>query len=141
MATKAGITQKIYVKKSGDTTHVYIAGETTSQVDYTNNPIDVSDKDSAWDKFISGNKSWQAAGSFMLDNSSTGEQKNMMAALMSGDTVDIFVGELSEAGAEASGMYGTAIITAISEKKDKNGALTRDITFKGTGAPVPVYPA
>jgi hypothetical protein len=60
---------------------------------------------------------------------------------MNGDAVSIFIGELGSGNAIAEGMAGTAIITSISETAERNGIITREITFTGSGAPTMTFPA
>ena len=127
---------------SGSTpTKVWIAGEQSNSVNYTNNAIDASDKSTEWDQFISGNKSWTASATFNLDNSSTQQQKALLASLVSGAEVDIFIGELGSGNGIVEGMAGKAIISAISETAERNGIITREVTFTGSGAPTITYPA
>lgn len=141
MAVKSGNKRRVYLTTvNGNTsTDTWIAGEQSNSVDYTNNAIDASDKSTEWDQFISGNKSWTASATFNLDNSASNEQKKLLQALVSGDPVKIFVGELAT-NTRSEGMAGDAIISAISETAERNGIISRQVTFQGTGAPTIVYP-
>lgn len=142
MAVKSGNKRRVYITTSGSTpTKTWIAGEQSNSVNYTNNAIDASDKSTEWDQFISGNKSWTASATFNLDNSSTQQQKVLLQSLVNGSEVDIFIGELGSGNGIVEGMAGKAIISAISETAERNGIITREVTFTGSGAPTVTYPA
>jgi predicted secreted protein len=143
MAT-AGINRKIYITTivTNATVNTWIAGETSNSFDISDSPIDVSDKESAWDAFISGQKTWSASADFNLDNSSTGKQKELLQNLITGTKVKIFIGIVSgTTPVQTDGIAGEAIIESISESAEKGGIVSRSISFKGTGAPTPVFPA
>ena len=142
MAVKSGNKRRVYLSASGSaSSNTWIAGEQSNSVNYTNNALDASDKSIEWDQFISGNKSWTASATFNLDNNASGEQKKLLQALVSGAVVNIFIGELGSTNGRVDGVAGTAIITAISETAERNGIITREVTFQGSGAPTMVYPA
>ena len=142
MAVKSGNKRRVYLSASGSaSSNTWIAGEQSNSVNYTNNALDASDKSTEWDQFISGNKSWTVSATFNLDNNASGEQKKLLQALVSGAVVNIFIGELGSTNGRVDGVAGTAIITAISETAERNGIITREVTFQGSGAPTMVYPA
>jgi predicted secreted protein len=141
MAVKSGNKRRVYLTTGSGNTRTWIAGEQSNSIDYTNNALDASDKSTEWDQFISGNKNWTATATFNLDNAASSQQKTLLQSLMNGDAVSIFIGELGSGSAIAEGMAGTAIITSISETAERNGIITREITFTGSGAPVMTFPA
>ena len=141
MAVKSGNKRRVYLTTGSGNTRTWIVGEQSNSIDYTNNALDASDKSTEWDQFISGNKNWTATATFNLDNASTAQQKTLLQSLISGAAVSIFIGELGSGNAIAEGMAGTAIITAISETAERNGIITREITFTGSGAPSVTFPA
>lgn len=128
MATN-GTDKKLYVSVAG--VHTAIGGELSSSLDTTGKEVDVSSKDSAWDAFISGSKGWSASASFVNNDSASGQQELLWDALVSGTIVNVFFGTII--GGVALGKVGSAIITQVSEKSDKDAVVTKDITFKGTG--------
>lgn len=144
MAVKSGNKRRVYLTTpgsgSGGGTNTWIAGEQSNSVDYTNNAIDASDKSTEWDQFISGNKSWTASATFNLDNAASNEQKKLLQALVTGDLVTIFIGEIAN-NAVVEGMAGHAVISSISETAERNGIITREVTFTGSGAPTITYPS
>lgn len=141
MAVKSGNKRRVYLTTGSGNTRTWIAGEQSNSIDYTNNALDASDKSTEWDQFISGNKNWTATATFNLDNAATAQQKTLLQSLISGAAVSIFIGELGSGNAIAEGMAGSAIITSISETAERNGIITREITFTGSGAPVMTFPA
>jgi len=141
MAVKSGNKRRVYLTTGSGNTRTWIAGEQSNSIDYTNNALDASDKSTEWDQFISGNKNWTATATFNLDNAASSQQKALLQSLMNGDAVSIFIGEIGSGSAITEGMAGTAIITSISETAERNGIITREITFTGSGAPVMTFPA
>lgn len=141
MAVKSGNKRRVYLTTGSGSTRTWIAGEQSNSIDYTNNALDASDKSTEWDQFISGNKNWTATATFNLDNAASSQQKSLLQSLMNGDAVSIFIGEIGSGSAITEGMAGTAIITSISETAERNGIITREITFTGSGAPVMTFPA
>ena len=141
MAVKSGNKRRVYLTTGSGNTRTWIVGEQSNSIDYTNNALDASDKSTEWDQFISGNKNWTATATFNLDNASTAQQKTLLQSLISGAAVSIFIGELGSGNAIAEGMAGSAIITSISETAERNGIITREITFTGSGAPTMTFPA
>ena len=141
MAVKSGNKRRVYLTTGSGNTRTWIAGEQSNSIDYTNNALDASDKSTEWDQFISGNRNWTATATFNLDNAASSQQKTLLQSLISGAAVSIFIGELGSGNAIAEGMAGSAIITSISETAERNGIITREITFTGSGAPTMTFPA
>ena len=141
MAVKSGNKRRVYLTTGSGNTRTWIVGEQSNSIDYTNNALDASDKSTEWDQFISGNKNWTATATFNLDNAASSQQKTLLQSLVSGAAVSIFIGELGSGNAIAEGMAGSAIITSISETAERNGIITREITFTGSGAPTMTFPA
>ena len=141
MAVKSGNKRRVYLTTGSGNTRTWIAGEQSNSIDYTNNALDASDKSTEWDQFISGNKNWTATATFNLDNAASSQQKTLLQSLISGAAVSIFIGELGSGNAIAEGMAGSAIITSISETAERNGIITREITFTGSGVPTMTFPA
>ena len=141
MAVKSGNKRRVYLTTGSGNTRTWIAGEQSNSIDYTNNALDASDKSTEWDQFISGNRNWTATATFNLDNAASSQQKTLLQSLISGAQVSIFIGELGSGNAIAEGMAGSAIITSISETAERNGIITREITFTGSGAPSVTFPA
>lgn len=140
---KSGNKHRVYLTTgsgSGQGNDTWIAGEQSNTVDFSNNAIDASDKSTEWDQFISGNKNWTAQATFNLDSAANNGQKTLLQSLVSGAKVKLFIGELGSGNGRAEGTAGEAIITAISQTAERNGILSRQVTFQGTGAPTIVFP-
>jgi predicted secreted protein len=142
MAVKSGNKHRVYLTTGSGSgaSDTWIAGEQSNTVDFNNNAIDASDKSTEWDQFISGNKNWTASATFNLDSSASNGQKTLLQSLVNGAKVKVFIGEVNNS-ARSEGTAGEAIITAISQTAERNGILSRQVTFQGTGAPTIVYPA
>lgn len=142
MAVKSGNKHRVYLTTGSGSgaSDTWIAGEQSNTVDFNNNAIDASDKSTEWDQFISGNKNWTASATFNLDSSASNGQKTLLQSLVSGAKVKVFIGEVNNS-ARSEGTAGEAIITAISQTAERNGILSRQVTFQGTGAPTIVYPS
>ena len=139
---KSGNKHRVYLTTGSGSgaSDTWIAGEQSNTVDFNNNAIDASDKSTEWDQFISGNKNWTASATFNLDSSASNGQKTLLQSLVSGAKVKVFIGEVNNS-ARSEGTAGEAIITAISQTAERNGILSRQVTFQGTGAPTIVYPS
>ena len=141
---KTGNKHRVYLTTpgsgSGAGTDTWIAGEQSNSFDMNAAAIDTSDKSSAWDQFIPGNKNWTATATFNLDNSATNGQKTLLQSIINGTEVQLFIGELNNS-ARSEGKAGKAIVTAVSENSERNNVLSRTITFQGTGAVTLVFPS
>lgn len=133
MATENGKDYRIYVTSGSSV----IAGETTSSITINGTPIDTSSKDSDWNTAIMGSKSWEVSGSFTYDNTAGAEQEDMFYALSVGSLVEVFWGKVTTA-TRTRGFTGNALITSISLSAERDGVVTKDITFTGTGAVTPI---
>lgn len=128
MAAENGKDYRIYVT-SGNSA---IAGETSSSITINGTTIDTSSKDTDWNTAIMGSKSWELSGSFVYDNTSGAEQEDMFDALETGASVEIFWGKLTSS-TRTRGYTGNALITNVSISSERDGVVTKDVTFMGTG--------
>lgn len=128
MAAENGKDYRIYVT-SGNSA---IAGETSSSITINGTTIDTSSKDTDWNTAIMGSKSWELSGSFVYDNTSGAEQEDMFDALEAGASVEIFWGKLTSS-TRTRGYTGNALITSVSISSERDGVVTKDVTFMGTG--------
>lgn len=120
----------------------WLAGEQNNSFNRTAESIEVSDKSTEWQQFISGKKGATASVTVFTDDESSGPQHNMISALHSGDTVFCFVGKLSS-GSGSSPSEGDAfeaIITEIADTNDQGAVATRQISLTATGE-VTHYPS
>lgn len=107
----------------------WIAGETTNTINFSGNPIEVSDKSSgAWQKFIPGVKGATIDATFHTLDSDT-KQNALLDGFIEGQTVFLFIGDL-----EANIGYACeAIISSISETNDNAAISSRSFSFVANG--------
>lgn len=135
---KTGTNFKIYVTTAGTPdVHTLIGGNISSSLTINNTVVDVSTKDSEWAEKISGQKDWSVSGSFNLDDLSTSQQVVIYTAMVAGSAVKIFIGEIAS-NTIVYGYKGDAVIESVSISGDKDAAVTKDISFQGTGALVAI---
>jgi len=118
---------KIYVTSSGSIQNV-IAGNISASLTHNGVIVDTSSKDSAWSSNIGGEQSWSVSGSFILEKTNTVQE-----TLSVGGLYPIFVGEVTSTTA-TYGWSGTGRIESIGRTFDKDGSITLDIAFTGSGA-------
>lgn len=128
MAAENGKDYRIYVTNGNSA----IAGETSSSITINGTTIDTSSKDTDWNTAIMGSKSWELSGSFVYDNTSGAEQEDMFDALEAGSSVEIFWGKLT-GSTRTRGYTGNALITSVSISSERDGVVTKDVSFMGTG--------
>lgn len=135
-----GINQRVYIKTTvaEATSYDVIVGETTNSINIKDALIDVSDKSSAWDKSISGSKSWDVSVEVNYDTADA-KQKALVDALFAGTEVELFIGELGTGDTPAEGYSGSGLIESIAEAKPRGDKMTRSFTIKGTGALTPIH--
>lgn len=135
-----GSKRKVYLRSADDSTKTVIGGEMSNSLTVNGVIIDVSDKDSAWAENIVGQKSWTLSATFNAKTDTASPQKTLFDSLVGGTPVKLFIGEVNGT-AEVSGYKGSAVIESISESNEKDGSVTRDISFVGNGELSPVNPA
>lgn len=136
MAT-LGNSRKVYIVDSS--TYTWLAGEQSNSVNLTSNTIEVSDKDTIWQKFIAGTRGGTVTVDVHLDNTASQPQHKMLSALVAGTTVKVFVGTLSS-NSPSEGMACDAIVSSISDTNNNGEVASRSISLQLTGDPT-LYPA
>ena len=116
-------------------TWTWLAGEQTNSFNRTAESIEVSDKSTKWQQFISGKKGATATVTVFTNDESTGPQHKLISALCNGDTVFCFIGKLTEGDSAtlSEGDAFEAVITAISDTNDQGSVATRQISLTATG--------
>ena len=116
-------------------TWTWLAGEQTNSFNRTAESIEVSDKSTVWQQFISGKKGATASVTVFTNDESTGPQHKLISALCSGDTVFCFIGKLTgdDSATLTEGDAFEAVITAISDTNDQGSVATRQISLTATG--------
>lgn len=129
MATSGNV-KKLYVSVAG--VHTAIGGEVSSNLSSSTNTIDTSSKDSNWVTKIGGSSSFNGSASFVAEDNPSSEQEKLWDAMIEGTIVTLFWGTIING--VARGKIGQALITNVDETADRDGVVTKDITFEGTGA-------
>lgn len=133
-----GNARKFYLGAgTGTITYTWLAGEQNNSVTLNGNAIEVSDKNTVWQKFIAGTRGGTADVTVYADDEDT-QQMAVLDALAAGTTVLCFVGVLSSSTPSA-GIAFEAVINSISDTNDNNSVATRALSLTITGAPT-LYP-
>ena len=117
------------------TTYAWFKGEQSNSFNLAGNAIEVSDKETDWQKFLAGVKGATANVTIYTDDTDT-QQKAVINALYSGETVFCFVGEVGTGNTPQNGWAFEAVINSIDETNDNNAVSTRAMALTVTGAPV-----
>lgn len=123
-------------------THTWLAGEQTNSFNRNSNLIEVSDKETDWQKFIYGVKGATAEVTVYTDDSSSGQQKEFLKALHQDQVVKCFVGKLGTGTnpAPSEGDFFEALVGNISDTNDNGAVATRNLSLTANGE-VTHYPA
>lgn len=140
MTTKLGNNFKVYLASSALSDATLLTGESTSSVNLSSNPVEVSDKSSPWQKYIAGLRGGTADITVYAD-SSDAQQKSFLSGLKNGTSVLVFIGEMSgTTPAPSNGISFNAIVSSISDTYDNGSAASRSISLQMTGEPT-FYPS
>lgn len=133
-----GNARKFYIGTGSTTiTYTWLAGEQNNSVTLNGNAIEVSDKATAWQKFISGVRGGTAEVTIYADDQDA-QQMAALNSLFAGSTILCFVGTLSSSTPSA-GIAFEAVINSISDTNDNNAVATRALSLTITGQPT-LYP-
>lgn len=131
MGKTLGDVKKAYIKASSS--YTWLGGEQNNTVNRSANAVEVSDKDSAWQQFISGKKGATVEVTVFADDSDAA-QVAALSALEDGTEVDWAVGVIDSSAATLSkGDYGKGIITAVNDTNDTGAVSSRTISITATG--------
>ena len=129
---KLGNAFKLYLTTAG--TNTYVAGETSSSINITQDVVEVSDKESRWKKYIAGLVGGTVDATIYADEENA-EQGALLKSLYAGEVVQCFLGEVD--GTDATQMmFGdvfSAIVTSISTTYDNGAAISRSVSLQITG--------
>ena len=124
-----GNDKKAYIKVS--TNYTWLGGEQNNSLNRSAEALETSDKSNAWKQFISGAKE-ASVEITVYAKKDDAAQMAVLESLISGETVDWFIGELGDS-TPLSGDYGKAIVTAVNDTNNYNAVATRSISLKATG--------
>lgn len=134
-----GNTRRVYIITGDGNTYSVLKGEQNNSVNRSAESIDISDKDSgAWGSTMPGKKSFTVDVTVYADNTDT-EQKALLNAFYTDQTVKVFIGKMGEGNTPAEGEAFDAVIVSISDTNDAGAVATRSMSLASKGAPT-LYP-
>ena len=132
-----GNARKFYLGAASGTpatvAYTWLSGEQSNNLNFSGNPIEVSDKSTAWQKFMQGIRGATADVTIYADDEDT-QQKALIDALYAGSSVLCFVGTLSNS-APSAGFAFEAVINSISDTNDNGSVSTRAVSLSVSGEP------
>lgn len=134
-----GNSRRVYIVAGAGNTYTVLKGEQSNSVNRSAESIDISDKDTgAWGSTMPGKKSFTLDVTVYADNNDE-QQKAMLNAFYTDQTVRVFVGKLGEGNTPAEGELFDAAILSISDTNDAGAVATRALSLASKGAPT-LYP-
>jgi predicted secreted protein len=134
-----GNTRRVYIVTGDGNTYNVLKGEQNNSVNRSAESIDISDKDTgAWGSTMPGKKSFTLDVTVYADNNDE-QQKAILKAFYTDQTVKVFVGKMGEGNTPAEGEAFDAVITSISDTNDAGAVATRAMSLASKGAPT-LYP-
>lgn len=135
---KIGFDKKLYLQVSGST-YTMLKGETSSSFNMSADMIEVSDKETAWKKYVAGYKGGTVDATIYADTEDT-TQKAVLSAIFEGTEVKCFIGEVGASNTPTDGYAFNALVSSIGETYDTGSAIARSISLQITGEVTP-YPS
>lgn len=134
-----GNTRRVYIITGDGTTYSVLKGEQSNSVNRSAESIDISDKDTgSWGSTMPGRKSLTVDVTVYADNNDE-NQKKMLNAFYTDQTVKVFVGKMGDGGTPAEGEAFDAVIVSVSDTNDAGAVATRALSLASKGAPT-IYP-
>lgn len=134
-----GNTRRVYIITGDGTTYSVLKGEQSNSVNRSAESIDISDKDTgSWGSTMPGRKSLTVDVTVYADNNDE-DQKKMLNAFYTDQTVKVFVGKMGDGGTPAEGEAFDAVIVSVSDTNDAGAVATRALSLASKGAPT-IYP-
>lgn len=134
-----GNTRRVYIITGDGTTYSVLKGEQSNSVNRSAESIDISDKDTgSWGSTMPGRKSLTVDVTVYADNNDE-NQKKMLNAFYTDQTVNVFVGKMGDGGTPAEGEAFDAVIVSVSDTNDAGAVATRALSLASKGAPT-IYP-
>lgn len=137
-----GNARRCYIGTSLTGGWTWLTGEQTNNFNRSGNLVEVSDKSTVWQKFISGVRGATASVTVHADDSDE-QQRGLIDALAEGTKVFVFIGEVTTSGSTVTLSKGDAFeayVGAVNDTNDNGAVASRQIELTADGAPVH-YPA
>lgn len=135
---KIGFDKKLYLQVGGSN-YTMLKGETSSSFNMSADMIEVSDKETAWKKYVAGYKGGTVDATIYADTEDT-TQKAVLSAIFEGTEVKCFIGEVGASNTPTDGYAFNALVSSIGETYDTGSAIARSISLQITGEVTP-YPS
>ena len=132
-----GNSRRVYIVTGSGSSYTVLKGEQSNSVNRSAESIDIKDT-GAWGSTMPGKKSFTLDVTVYADNSDE-QQKAMLNAFYTDQTVKVFVGKLGEGNTPAEGELFDAAILSISDTNDAGAVATRAMSLASKGAPT-LYP-
>lgn len=134
-----GNSRRVYIVTGTGSSYTVLKGEQSNSVNRSAESIDISDKDTgAWGSTMPGKKSFTLDVTVYADNSDA-QQKQMLKAFYTDQTVKVFVGKVGSNNTPTEGEAFDAVIVSISDTNDAGAVATRALSLASKGAPT-LYP-
>lgn len=134
-----GNLKRVYIITGDGSTYTALKGEQSNSVNRSAESIDISDKDTgAWGSTMAGKKSLTVDVTVYADNSNA-EQKALLNAFYTDQTVKVFIGKLDSGNTPIEGEAFDAAIVSISDTNDAGAVSTRAMSLASKGEPT-IYP-
>jgi len=110
---------------------VKIGDSTDCTLNVTQAFADATSKDDAnWESVLAGMRSWTVSTNFIHDSSNSFETYDMVDLILNATKVEI----VFSIGTDTNYFYGDAYASGTNISGPKDGSVSGDISFKGTGA-------
>lgn len=126
---------KVYITDAASNGAEWVTGEQTSSLNLSADMVEISDKNTAWKKYIPTMKGGTLDVTVYAETGDN-KQAQLMSSLMDGNRVSVFVGRLETSDDFTSGKNGfmfDAYVTSISESYETAGVVSRNISLQITG--------
>lgn len=132
-----GNMRKVYLTDGmGTGTFVWVAGETSSNLNLSRNMIAVTDKSSIGEDYMAGRLSGTSSVTVNLDDTATESQRKMVKSFYNGQKLFVFQGELGESDTPANGTAYEALVSGLDRDYPDDGVVTATFNLQVCGVPV-----
>lgn len=132
-----GNSRKVYLTDGiGTGTFVWVAGETSSNLNLSRNMIEVADKSSQASDYMAGRLSGTASVTVNLDDSATTSQRKMVKNFYNGQKLFVYQGELGSADKPQNGTAYEALVSGLDRDYPDDGIVTATFNLQLCGMPI-----
>lgn len=132
-----GNSRKVYLTDGlGSGTFVWVAGETSSNLNLSRNMIEVADKSSQASDYMAGRLSGTASVTVNLDDSATTSQRKMVKNFYNGQKLFVYQGELGSSDKPQNGTAYEALVSGLDRDYPDDGIVTATFNLQLCGMPI-----